>query len=79
MTTQHPGVTVATVAATADAKRSIADPIRAGVARGWAIVDAPTLDRDVTLETDVAIIGTGAGGGIAAEILTDAGLRVLMI
>jgi choline dehydrogenase-like flavoprotein len=81
MTTQHPGITVATVAtvATADAKRTIADPVRAGVARGWAIVDAPTLDRDVTLETDVAIIGTGAGGGIAAEILTDAGLRVLMI
>lgn len=30
-------------------------------------------------DVDVAIVGTGAGGGIAAEILSHAGLRVLMI
>ena len=30
-------------------------------------------------DVDVAIIGTGAGGGIAAEILSHAGLRVLMV
>ena len=29
--------------------------------------------------TDVAIVGTGAGGGTAAEILSDAGLRVILI
>ena len=74
-----PSVAGATASPPADAKPAISDPIRAGLARGWSVVDAPTLERDVTLEADVAIIGTGAGGGIAAEVLTDAGLRVLMI
>jgi choline dehydrogenase-like flavoprotein len=55
------------------------DPIRDGIARGFNVVDAATLERDATLEADVAIVGTGAGGGIAAEVLADAGLRVLMI
>lgn len=38
-----------------------------------------TLDRDLTLEGDVAIVGTGAGGAISAEILARAGLRVVMV
>lgn len=37
------------------------------------------LDDDLTLEADVAVIGTGAGGGISAEILASAGLRVVML
>ncbi len=41
--------------------------------------DASTLERDLTLAADVAIVGTGAGGGTAAEILSRAGLRVVMI
>ena len=57
----------------------IDDPIREGLASGWHVVDASQLDRDLTLEADVAIVGTGAGGGIAAETLSDAGLRVVMI
>ena len=57
----------------------IADPVREGLARGWSVVDASQLARDTTLEADVAIVGTGAGGGIAAETLSDAGLRVVMI
>ncbi|HEV2220389.1 MAG TPA: GMC family oxidoreductase [Casimicrobiaceae bacterium] len=57
----------------------IVDPIRAGLLDGWKVVDASTLDRDLVLEADVVIVGTGAGGGIAAEILCDAGLTVLMI
>jgi len=60
-------------------RASIPDPVRTGIARGWTVVDGTELTQDVTLEADVAIVGTGAGGGIAAETLTDAGLRVLMI
>ena len=37
------------------------------------------LDDDLTLEADVVIVGTGAGGGISAEILAGAGLRVVML
>ena len=70
---------IAAVSTSSHGTDAITDPIRAGLQRGWSVVDATTLDRDVTLEADVAIIGTGAGGGIAAEVLTDAGLRVLMI
>ena len=58
---------------------TLADPVRDGLARGWNVLDAPRLPSDLTLEADVAIVGTGAGGGTAAEILADAGLRVLMI
>ncbi len=37
------------------------------------------LAEDLTLEADVIIVGTGAGGGISAEILSGAGLRVVMV
>jgi choline dehydrogenase-like flavoprotein len=43
------------------------------------IVDGSALEKDLKLEGDVAIIGTGAGGGTAAEILAAAGLNVVMI
>lgn len=56
-----------------------ADPIAAGLARGWNAHDASRFERDERFDCDVAIIGTGAGGGTAAEILSDAGLRVVMI
>jgi choline dehydrogenase-like flavoprotein len=57
----------------------IADPIRAGLASGWKVTDASQLDRDLVLEADVAIVGTGAGGGVTAEILAEAGLDVVMV
>ncbi|TFW02415.1 FAD-binding protein [Oxalobacteraceae bacterium OM1] len=57
----------------------IPDPIQAGLAAGWKIVDASTLNADRTVDADVAIIGTGAGGGVTAEILTLAGLNVVLI
>lgn len=50
-----------------------------GLAAGWDVRDASTFTADQTLEADVAIIGTGAGGGTTAEILAQAGLKVLMI
>lgn len=56
-----------------------ADPIEAGLARGWKVVDASQLTRDLVLEADVAIVGTGAGGGVTAEILSAAGLSVVML
>lgn len=57
----------------------IADPIAQGLARGWDVHDASTFDRDRDIEADVAIVGTGAGGGTAAEILSSAGLKVVLI
>ncbi|MGH8942088.1 MAG: GMC family oxidoreductase N-terminal domain-containing protein, partial [Acidimicrobiia bacterium] len=37
------------------------------------------VDRDKTIECDVAVIGSGAGGGIAAGILAAAGLDVTVL
>jgi choline dehydrogenase-like flavoprotein len=58
---------------------SIPDPVRDGVNAGWKAIDASLLDRDLALEADVVIVGTGAGGGIAAEILARRGLAVVMV
>ncbi len=58
---------------------AIADPVRDGLARGWRVIDAATLAEDRTLDTDVVIVGTGAGGGTAAEAFAEAGLRVVLI
>lgn len=43
------------------------------------IIDAATLERPLTLEADVVVVGTGAGGATSAEILAKAGLRVVML
>jgi len=55
------------------------DPIEQGLARGWKVVDASRLTRDLVLEADVAIVGTGAGGGVTAEILSAAGLSIVLL
>jgi choline dehydrogenase-like flavoprotein len=60
----------------------IADPIKLALAdrsRGWKVIDGARLERDMDLACDIVIVGSGAGGGIAAEILTKAGFNVLMI
>lgn len=58
---------------------TIPDPIEAGLQRGWRVIDASTLTEDRTIEADVVIVGSGAGGGISAEILARSGLSVIVV
>jgi len=63
----------------AAAKGPVPDPIQAGLAAGWRVTDCARLNADLTLEADVVIVGSGAGGGVSAEILALSGLRVLIV
>ena len=58
---------------------AVVDPYRAEGARAWRIVDASLLSDDAEFSCDVAIVGTGAGGGTAAGILAAAGLNVVLL
>ncbi|MEW6703474.1 MAG: GMC family oxidoreductase [Pseudomonadota bacterium] len=55
------------------------DPIREGLARGWRVHGGPHAALPASHQCDVVIVGTGAGAGITAELLTAAGLDVLML
>lgn len=55
------------------------DPYNKAAERGWDITDASQLNSPLELEADVVIVGTGAGGGTAAETLSKAGLRVVIL
>jgi len=57
----------------------IPDPIAAGLARGWKVIDGARLDADRALDADVIIVGSGAGGGVTAEILALSGLSVIIV
>jgi choline dehydrogenase-like flavoprotein len=55
------------------------DPIKAGLGRGWKVRGGPHGDLPSQLSCDVAIVGSGAGAGITADLLTLAGLSVVLI
>ncbi|MFS2026877.1 GMC family oxidoreductase N-terminal domain-containing protein [Massilia sp. CT11-137] len=57
----------------------IPDPIAAGLARGWKVIDGAREDKDRDLGADVVIVGSGAGGGVTAEILALSGLSVIVV
>ena len=58
---------------------TVQDPIRDGLKRGWKVHGGSQAAPPQSLACDVAIIGSGAGAGITAELLTRAGLSVVMI
>ena len=58
---------------------SLSDPIQAGLDRGWKVLGDRHGALPDSLSCDVAIIGTGAGAGITADLLTAAGLSVVLI
>ena len=58
---------------------SLNDPIREGLKRGWKVLGGAHGPVPAKITCDVAIIGSGAGAGITAELLTKAGLNVVII
>ncbi|HSV52480.1 MAG TPA: GMC family oxidoreductase [Burkholderiaceae bacterium] len=58
---------------------SLQDPIREGLKRGWKVYGGPHGKLPAKLTCDVAIIGSGAGAGITAELLSKAGLQVVIV
>ncbi len=57
----------------------LSDPIREGLKRGWKVFGGPLGQAPETIVCDVAIIGSGAGAGITAELLAKAGLQVVIV
>jgi choline dehydrogenase-like flavoprotein len=55
------------------------DPIANGLARGWRVLGGAHAAAPALIECDVAIVGSGAGGGITAELLSAAGLKLVII
>jgi choline dehydrogenase-like flavoprotein len=58
---------------------SLPDPIQEGLARGWKVLGGAHGALPASITCDVAIIGSGAGAGITAELMTKAGLKVVII
>ena len=60
-------------------KKFFFDFVSEGFHSGWKHIDASLINSDKTLVTDVVIIGSGAGGANAAEILAKAGMEVVIL
>lgn len=58
---------------------SLPDPIRDGLARGWHVHGGPHAALPPAHHCDVVIIGSGAGAGITADLLSASGLDVLIV
>lgn len=58
---------------------TLIDPIVEGLARGWRVQGGARGAPPVELECDVAIVGSGAGAGITAELLSAAGLKLVIV
>jgi choline dehydrogenase-like flavoprotein len=58
---------------------AVADPIAEGLARGWRVLGGTHAALPATIDCDVAIVGSGAGAGITAELLSAAGLKLVLI
>ncbi len=55
------------------------DPILAGLQRGWKVSGGKFGPAPDQIRCDVVIVGSGAGAGITAEIMTRAGLKVVIV
>jgi NADPH-dependent 2,4-dienoyl-CoA reductase/sulfur reductase-like enzyme len=59
--------------------RQVNDPIRAGIQRGWKVSGGALGAAPEHISCDVVIIGSGAGAGMTAELLAQAGLQVVAV
>lgn len=58
---------------------NLPDPIREGLQRGWKVRGGRHGEIPARMQCDVAIVGSGAGAGITADLLTKAGLTVVIV
>lgn len=57
----------------------VPDPYREAKQKGWRIIHASELNEDLVLATDIVIVGSGAGGGTSADVLSEAGYNVIVL
>jgi choline dehydrogenase-like flavoprotein len=65
--------------AAASAPPALPDPILDGLRRGWKVHGGPHAALPAVLDCDVLIVGSGAGAGITAEMLSRAGLKIVIV